>query len=65
MGALDFIFYTLAMLIGAIVIIGVVCTIWDTKKLEDENECLRKQVQSLKTRYIKREYKKSKKVEEK
>ena len=62
MSGLEFVFYTLAILISAILILGIVCVIWDAKKLEEENECLKKQVQALKTRRIKREYKKAKAV---
>ena len=50
MGILEFIFGIILALLVAIVILGSIMTIWDTRKLEAENENLK----------LKMEYKKSK-----
>lgn len=51
MTILEFIFGIIVLLVGAFVVIGVVCTIWDSSKVESEN-------QRLKEKLIEKEYKK-------
>ena len=44
MGILTFIFSMFAILVGAVVILGLVGTIFNYKKLEEENKELKKKV---------------------
>lgn len=44
MGILTFIFSIIALLVGAFIILGVVGTIFNYKKLEEENKELKKKV---------------------
>ena len=60
MGALDFIFKILCLGVALFIGVGAVCMIWDTKKLEEENEKLRKDLKKARQQKIKREYKKAK-----
>lgn len=58
MSILDFIFKILCLAVAFFIGVGAVCMIWDTKKLEDENEKLREDLKKARERKVKREYKK-------
>lgn len=62
MGILEAICSVIITIVIAMTILGVVVTIYDTKKLEEENERLREDLQKARARKLKSEYKK---VEEK
>lgn len=44
MGVLDFIFGIIALFVGAFLVIGAICMHYDCKKLEEENEKLKKKL---------------------
>lgn len=55
MNFLEFLFNTLALLVGGFVVLGVGVTIWNFTKLEEENK-------KLKEELLKKEYKKVSRV---
>ena len=59
MGVLDFIFGILVLAVVFIIVLGGICMHYDTKKLEQENEELRENLQKARERKLKREYKKA------
>lgn len=54
MGVLDFIFGIIALLVGAFVVIGITCIIYDNKKTEEENKKLKEDLQKARERKLKR-----------
>jgi uncharacterized membrane protein len=57
MGALDFIFGVLTLVVAGVVALSIIAVIWDTKELEKENDKLKKDLAKLKERKAKKEYK--------
>lgn len=62
MNILEFIFGILVLIVVFIIGIGIICTKWNTQKLEDENNKLKEELQAMRERKVKREYKKAKEV---
>ena len=59
---LEAIVKVLGLLFICITVLGVVVTIWDNSKLEEENEKLKAELQKARSRKLKSEYKKVKDV---
>ena len=57
MTILEFIFSTLALIVGGIVILGIVVCIYDYRRLENENEILKNELEKLRSLKIKKQYK--------
>lgn len=57
MTVLEFIFSVLALIVGAFVILGIVVSVTNTRTLEQENEKLKMEIQKLRSRKLKSEYK--------
>ncbi len=53
MNVLEFIFGIIVVLISAFVVIGTVCTIYDYKRVEKENNKLKEDLQKARQRKIK------------
>ena len=54
MAILDFIFGIVALFVGAFVVIGVICTIYDSKEMEEENKKLKEDLEKARKRNSKR-----------
>lgn len=59
MTILEFIFGVLVLAVILFIGVGAVCMKWDTRKLEEENQKLREDLQKARKRVLKREYKKA------
>lgn len=62
MGALDFIFGILVLVVILFIGIGAVCMKYDTEELKNENQKLKEELQKTREKKIKQEYKKVSKV---
>lgn len=58
MNILEFIFGIIALLVGALVVIGTVTTIWDNNKLQEENKKLNEDLHNARKRKMEKESKK-------
>lgn len=58
MGILEFIFGIIVVTAVVFTVVGTVAMIYDTKKLEEENEKLKADLKKARERKLKREYKK-------
>jgi hypothetical protein len=58
MGILEFIFGIIVVTAVVFTVVGAVAMIYDTKKLEEENEKLKADLKKARERKLKREYKK-------